>query len=114
MKIYNSTKNNFIADEVKVANNFITRSVGLLFKTSISENECLIIKPCCSIHTFFMKFAIDVVFIDSKNRVIGLYENVQSNRILPIHLSSSYVIELSAGQISRKNIEKGDVIQVDK
>jgi len=113
MKIYNSTQNNLIADDVKVAQSFVTRSVGLLSKKSISEGEALIIKPCCSIHTFFMKFAIDVLFLNKKNKVVALYENVSPWRILPIHLNSKYVIELLAGQIAVKNICLSDIIRAE-
>lgn len=112
MKVYNSSKNQIIADDVKVAQNFFTRSFGLLLRKSLSENEGLIIKPCCSIHTFFMKFSIDVLFVNSKNQIIALYENVKPYRILPIHLSSRYVIEFPSGSISSKNIENGNLITI--
>lgn len=112
MKIYNSTQNNIIADEVKVAENFFTRSIGLLSRKSISDNEALIIKPCCSIHTFFMKFAIDVLFIGATGEIMELYENVEPWRILPIHLKSHYVIEICAGQIRAKSIKKEDIIEL--
>lgn len=112
MKIYNSTQNNLIADDVKVAQNFVTRSIGLLSKKSISESEALIIKPCCSIHTFFMKFAIDVLFVGANGQIVALHENVTPWRILPIHLKSKYVIELASGQIALKNICLGDIISI--
>lgn len=114
MKIYNSTQNNLIADAVKVADNFFTRSIGLLLKKTVSQDEALIIKPCCSIHTFFMRFEIDVLFVNKQNEIVALYENVKPWRILPIHLRSDYVIELCAGQISDKNIQKGDTINILK
>lgn len=113
MKIYNSTQNNLIVDDVKVAENFFTRSIGLLSRNALSENEGLLIKPCCSIHTLFMKFSIDVLFVNKKNEIIALYENVKPWRILPIHPTSYYVIELASGQISNKKIEKGDLIQIN-
>lgn len=112
MKVYNSSKNNLIADDVKIAQNFFTRSFGLLLRKSLSENEGLIIKPCCSIHTFFMKFNIDVLFVNKQNQIVALYENVKPRRILPIHLNSFYVIELASSSISAKNIEKGDLIDL--
>jgi len=112
--IYNSTKNNTIASDVKIAKTFFTRSFGLLSRKSISDNEGLIIKPCNSIHTFFMKFPIDVLFVDRKNKIVAVYENVSKNRILPIHLNSNYVLELASGQISNKNIEKYDIIQINE
>lgn len=113
MKVYNSTQNNLVADDVKVANNFVTRTFGLIPKNSLKEGEGLIIKPCCSIHTFFMKFAIDVLFVNKKNEVVALYENVKTWQILPIHLTSQYVIELPAGTITAKNIAKHDIISLE-
>lgn len=112
MKVYNSSKNIIIADDVKVAKNLFTRSVGLLSRSYISSDEGLVIKPCCSIHTFFMKFTIDVLFVNKKNEIIAVYQSVVPNRILPIHLTSSYVIELSTGQILDKKIEIRDIIQL--
>lgn len=112
MKVYNSSKNNLIADEVKVAQNFFTRSFGLLLRKSLSSNEGLIIRPCRSIHTFFMKFPIDVLFVNSKNRIVALYKNVKPYKILPIHLNSFYVVELPSGSISAMSIEKGDLITI--
>lgn len=114
MKVYNSTQNDLIADNVKVADNFFSRSIGLLSKKSLSEGEGLIIKPCCSIHTFFMKFNIDVLFINKKNKVIALYEKVNPWNVLPIHITSYYVIELPSGTISKKNIDKGSLIKFEE
>jgi uncharacterized membrane protein (UPF0127 family) len=61
-----------------------------------------------------MRFPIDVLFVDGKNRIIAAYENVLPNRILPVHLTSLYVVELAAGQITNKNIEKCDIIQMNE
>ena len=112
MKIYNSTQNNLIADNVKVAENFFTRSVGLLSKKTLSQGEGLVIKPCCSIHTFFMRFAIDVLFVDRSNKIIAMYENVKPWRILPLHIHSYYVAELSAGSVCDENISEGDIVSI--
>lgn len=110
MKVYNSSKNNLIAGDVKLADNFVTRTFGLIPKNSLSEGEGLLIKPCCSIHTFFMKFSIDILFVNKQNEVVALYENVKPWRILPIHPTSHYVIELPACTITAKNIRKHDII----
>ena len=112
MKVYNSSKNNIIADKADIAQNPFTRIVGLLLKKSVSENEGLVINPCNSVHTFFMRFPIDVLFVNKRNEIIACYENVKPWRILPIHLRSNYVVELCAGEISSKNIQKGDVISI--
>lgn len=114
MKVYNSTQNNLIADNVKMAQTFVNRALGLILKSSLKEGEGLVIKPCCSIHTFFMKFAIDVIFVNKKNEVIALYKNVKPWRILPIHLASRYVIELPSGTITAKNITEHDIINIEQ
>lgn len=113
MKIYNSTQNRLISDDTKMADDFFSRGIGLLSRKSISENEGLIIKPCCSIHTFFMRFDIDILFVNKKNEIIALYENVKPWKILPIHITSNYVVELPAGKISSQNIYKGDIITLE-
>lgn len=113
MELYNSSTNSSISDNVTVADNFITRSVGLLSKKNISDNEALIIKPCCSVHTFFMKFDIDVVFVDKNNKVVAIREDVKPFRILPIYFSSAYVVEFNAQKISQK-ILKGDILNLKK
>lgn len=100
-----------ISEDAIVADNFVSRSIGLISKKILKERESLIIKPCCSIHTFFMKFSIDVLFINGKNEVIALYENVKPWRVLPIHLTSKYVIELPSGTISKNGIFKSDIIK---
>lgn len=114
MKLYNSTQKNLISDDVKVAQNFFTRTVGLLSKKFLPEGEALIIKPSCSVHTFFMRFEIDVLFTDRKGKIIALYENVKPFRILPIHLGSNCVVELASGTISAKSIKKGDLINIEE
>lgn len=112
MNIYNSTKNTLISDKVEVAKTFWTRTCGLIPRKEILKGESLMIEPCCSVHTFFMRFPIDIIFVDRENKVIALYENVGRNKALPIHPGAKYVIELCAGEISALNVEKGDFISV--
>ncbi len=111
MIIYNSSKNILIADNVKVAKNFITRSIGLLSKKDINPNEALIIKPCNAVHTFFMKFNIDVLYIDKNNKVLSIFENISNSKILPINFKCAYVIELKAQNIKNK-ISINDIIEL--
>ncbi|HNW26677.1 MAG TPA: DUF192 domain-containing protein [Candidatus Gastranaerophilaceae bacterium] len=113
MKVYNSSNNTVIAERAEVAKSFFSRTVGLILKKTLKEGEGLVIKPCFSIHTFFMKFAIDVLFVNKKNEIVALYENVKPWRILPVHFNSYYVVELPSGTISSTNISKGDSIKFD-
>lgn len=112
MKVYNSTRNVCIGENIEMADNFISRTFGLIPKQLLKSGEGLVIKPCCSIHTFFMRFDIDVVFINKKGKVVAVYSDVKPFRILPIHISSYFVLELCSGEIENKNIQKGDIIQL--
>lgn len=111
MKLYNSSKNILISDNLRIADNFFTRSVGLISSKSMADNEALIIKPCCSVHTFFMKFNIDVIFVDKNYKVIEIFKDVAPNKILPIYLRSLIVIEMKAFA-SEDKIFKGDILSI--
>lgn len=113
IKLYNSTQNNLISDNVNVAENFFSRAIGLIEKKSFPDAQALVIKPCNSIHTFFMKFPIDVLFVNKNNKIISIYENVKPNRILPVHFNSKLVVELASGQIRVNNICLGDIIRIE-
>lgn len=107
-------KHNSIEYERKVhyADTFGARLIGLMFKKSISESDAWLITPCKQIHTFFMKFAIDVVFIDKCGIVEEVVKNMRSGRISK-YISSSYsVLELPVGTIDKLGISKDSNIQI--
>ncbi len=108
MKIFNLTQNNIIAEDAGVADTFLSRMVGLLDRKHLSKEEALVITRCNSIHMFFMKFPIDAVFLNKTNKVVGLTEDIKPFQLSKIFFQASYVIELSSGTISEKNISLGD------
>ena len=112
MKIINTTNNATIATSVVIADTFKTRMVGLLNRQDIKEGEALIITKCNSIHMFFMKFAIDAVFIDQENKIVGLAKNIKPFQVSPIYFKASRVIELPAGVIEFSHTEIGDQIVI--
>jgi len=85
---------------------------GLLGRTSLPDGEGMIITRCNSIHMFFMRFPIDVVFIDQKGVVAGLLENFPPNSISPIFWRSSKVIELPAGKIALTKTKMNDRVRI--
>jgi hypothetical protein len=112
MKLYNVTKQAWLATELEVANNFLSRLVGLLGRGSLKNNEGLLISPCDSIHTFGMLFSIDAVFVDEGYKVVRVYEAVRPFRIvLPVKRAKG-VIELPAHTVVKTQIERGDQLQM--
>lgn len=89
------------------------RLKGLLGRTSLSPNEALVLSPCNSIHTFFMRFTIDAIFIDAQGTVLKLYPHLKPNRLTQIHWHAKDVIEIPSGTIERWKIKLGDVLKFE-
>jgi hypothetical protein len=113
VKVINQSKNTLICGKTKKADTVVSRMVGLLNRSSFSADEGLIITECRSIHMFFMRFPIDVLFVDKTDQVIGIVKNIKPFFMSPYFLRSSYVVELSAGAIERSQTEKGDMIVIE-
>jgi len=113
MKIVNKNKNTVLAQEAYVADTIFSRVKGLLGRQSLKEGTALIIKPCNSIHTFFMRFAIDVVFVDRANRVVKIISKIRPNRMSGIYFRAFLAIELPAGTIDKTLTDVFDTIILD-
>jgi len=110
-----NTKNNFIlGNKIYLANNSITRLSGLMGKESFGEIDGMLIKPCNSIHTFFMKFPIDVIFISKDNKIIRVVENLKEWKISPIVFKAHSTLELPIKTIEKTNSEVGDILEISK
>jgi uncharacterized membrane protein (UPF0127 family) len=114
MKIINKTKASIVASKAGKADMFLTRMVGLLDRSVLLEGEALIITKCQSIHMFFMKFAIDAIFVNKSDRVVGLVRNIKPFCLSRVFLKASYVIELPVGLIDRSKTSIGDEIEVSE
>ena len=110
MKLINKKNERILADNIKVANNSFTRLKGLLGRHSLDRGEGLHIIPCTSIHSFFMKFRFDAIFINKKNEVIHLIENMPAWGISKICFSAYSVVELPSGVINQTETDVGDVL----
>ncbi|MBN1898373.1 MAG: DUF192 domain-containing protein [Spirochaetes bacterium] len=84
---------------------------GLIPYHEIKENEVFLIENCSSIHTFFMKFNIDVVFTDKKGKIIKLEKDMKPWRILNGGLKAGHVYEWTCGSISKYHIKEGKDIK---
>ena len=86
-----------IAARVQKADDASSRSKGLLGRSSMDVDEGMWIVPCPMIHTFFMKFPIDVVFLKQDQSVVRVIENLKPWRLSPWIFSSASVLELKGG-----------------
>jgi hypothetical protein len=111
--IINQTKNKTLASIVFLADSPFKRMKGLLGEKSFKAPEAMVITPCNSVHTFFMRFPIDLLFIDKHSKVVKAVANLPSFRLTPIYLASRFVIELPAGTIHTTNTSEGDQIVIN-
>jgi uncharacterized membrane protein (UPF0127 family) len=100
-----------MASRVELAVDSQSRRRGLLGRDGLDEGAALIIAPSSAIHTFSMRFAIDVVFVARDGRVLKTYAAVGPRRIA-FSLGAFAVIELPAGAISGMPVKAGDIVQL--
>jgi len=112
MKVINLRNNALLADRVVLANTFFSRLIGLLNRRSLATGEALILKPASSIHTLFMRFSIDVLFLDESGKVIAALPSLKPFRLSPLYFQSVSVIELPEKTIQLTNTQPGDTIQI--
>jgi uncharacterized membrane protein (UPF0127 family) len=112
MKAFNIRNGKQLADNVTVADDLFKRMKGLLGRDNLLDGEALWIKPCMSIHTFFMKYPIDIFFLDKRKRIITTIRNMQPNRLTWIYPNAVSVLELPAGVLQTTDTRIGDEIEI--
>jgi len=88
------------------------RTVGLIGRSRLGEDEGMRFEGCSSIHTLFMRMPIDVVFLDAERRVVRALSNVRPWRPFVGCARAATVVELAAGAIARRGIAPGDVLEL--
>ena len=109
-KIVNLTRGTVLAERVKTADRGPSRRKGLLGRDGLEPGEGLWIVPCESVHTFFMRFPIDLVYLDRKNRVRKVRSSVPAWR-LSACFSAHSVIELASGVVRDTQTKAGDQLE---
>ena len=100
-----------LAQEVRTAYSFGSRLKGLLGTRTFPLNSCLHIYPCRSVHTFFMRYAIDVIHLDNRHRIVGMEPDLKPGRIGGGFIQTVSVLELPSGTIYRTKPELGQTVQ---
>lgn len=110
MKIINKTKDIVIAQEALLASTPWKRVKGLLGEKELKSGQALILKPCNSVHTFFMRFPIDVLFVDKNNRVIKAIPSLRPFRLTSVYFKADFVVELPAGTLQVTHTAETDIL----
>lgn len=111
-KLVNSTKNQIVCEQVIEARGLFMRLQGLIGRPQIANSECMWFNNCSSIHTCFMSFAIDVIFVDKNIKVKALYSNVKPWRLVGPVWGAQSVFEMKSGLIKDSELKVGDQLNV--
>jgi uncharacterized membrane protein (UPF0127 family) len=112
-RVTNETRGAVLASQSGLADSFVRRGLGLMGRKSLSEGGGLVIRPCNGVVSFFMRFPIDVVFVDRDGRVCHLLNNLAPWKASRIVRSSKLVVELPEGTIDRTGTKVGDSIRIE-
>ena len=97
-----------LVKEVLFSDTFLARLVGLLGRKSLRSGAALYLLPCRGVHTFFMRFNIDLIFLDADRRVLRLVWNVGPWRCVSGGRTAQSVIEMASGWFPKDGLEVGD------
>jgi hypothetical protein len=111
IQFINRTRGTVLAKFAEVAGTSARRTRGLLGRDGLAQDEGLWIVPCESVHTFGMRFAIDLVYLDREHRIRKIRHNVGPWR-MSICLRAHSVIELAAGTVVQTHSRVGDQLEL--
>jgi len=108
----NTTRNVRLTECARIADTFSTRLVGLLRDRQLEVGDGLWILPCNSIHSMWMRFIFDAVFLDKELRVVHLMQEMKPWRISKIVFTAHSVLEVPAGLIVQTATQLGDQFEM--
>lgn len=111
MVLVNTTKKTILSDRCHFANTVLKRMIGLLNRRKFAEGEGLLFDRCYGVHTFGMRFPIDVLFLDKDLHVIRAVKALLPYRTSVVR-KAVYVLELPVGALENTRTEEGDQIQI--
>jgi hypothetical protein len=113
LRVANQTKGQVLADRADIADTSAKRRTGLLKHKGLEPGEGLWIAPCEGVHTFGMKFPIDVLFLSKKKQVLKARPDMVKGRIA-FSLRAYSVLELPAGTLKQTGTVAGDQLEFEK
>jgi uncharacterized protein len=107
----NARTGGVVAATIETAFDSRTRNRGLLGRDGLDQESALILAPCNSIHTFFMRFPIDVAFVARNGRVVRTVARIRPWRI-SLSVTAFATIEFAAGTFERVDLRRGDMLEI--
>ena len=113
MRVVNLSTGTEVANTIATAETFFTRLKGLMFSKSLLTGHGLHIKPCRSIHTFFMNYPIDVLYLSEQLEVVGMDVEMKPSAVGKYQPKAYSVLELPAGTIQETKTRIGHYLSIN-
>ena len=110
LHLLNETRGTCLGEKIDLADNFVSRFNGLMWRKSLPEGSGLWISPCNSVHMFWMFMPLDILFLDRDQHIVHTIENLRPWRVSPLIKKAHSVLELPVGSIQKTQSQVGDLI----
>jgi len=110
----NLTRGTLLAAELRLALTPLARLRGLLGRPRLSPEAGLLLRPCTGVHTFFMGYPIDVLFLDGDGRILELHRELAPFRMTAILVAARAVLELAPGRAAATGTDRGDRVGFER
>ena len=107
MRLINHTTGRVVCQQVTLARTLWTRTRGLLGRPPPERGTGLLLEPCQSVHMFFMRYAIDVIFLDADYRVVAVRAGLRPWRVTRYYRTAYAALELREGAAAEAGLEPG-------
>ncbi len=101
-----------VVQQLKIADNFFSRFMGLMGTKELREGEGLLIMPCNGIHMFWMRYSIDAVFLNQNYEIVHLERGIRPWKVSPIIKNARMVLEVPENTIDIKGLSLGDKLNI--
>lgn len=110
MKLFIQESGQLVGHQVAEAYSFVRRLRGLMFTHSLSEGHGLHIRPCRAVHSFFMKYSIDVLHLDETNQIVGIEQSLKPGNMGQTFRGTRSIVELPAGTLEPAGVRIGQTV----
>lgn len=104
-----------MAIRIERADTFVKRLRGLMFLKQFPDDfDALVLSPCNAVHTMFMRYSIDIIFLDKHMNVLFICHQLKPVRFSPVIKNAKYVIELPAGVLAKYGLRTGEGLMLNE
>jgi len=112
LSVWNVSRRGFVADQVRLANTRWTRLRGMLGRPEPAPGEGMLLAPCQSVHMYWMKYSLDVVFLAPNGCVVEAYHGLAPSKRSRWHRDADRALELRAGTLASSGTQIGDQLEL--